>query len=63
MKQTKTFAFNFQGEFLLARPNKDWAVRSVNRLGVKGFFFTEEDVKKNRHKRFFNNLKKFTSLT
>jgi hypothetical protein len=58
MKQTKTFAFDPQGEFLLARPSKDWAIRSVRRIGKTAFFFTEQEVKKDKHLRFFKNLKK-----
>ena len=58
MKQTKTFAFDTQGEFLLARPSKDWAIRSTRRLGVTAFFFSEQEVKKGKHLKFFKTLKK-----
>lgn len=58
IRQTKTFAFDNQGEFLLARANKDWAIRSTRRIGVKAFFFTEQEVKKGKHLRFFRTLKK-----
>ncbi len=58
MKQTKTFAFDPQGEFLLARPNKDWAIRSTRRIGATAFFFTEQEVKDEKHLKFFKTLKK-----
>lgn len=58
MKHTKTFAFDTQGEFLLARPNKDWAVRSTRRIGATAFFFTEQEVKDKKHLKFFKKLKK-----
>jgi hypothetical protein len=61
MKQTKTFAFNTQGEFLLARTSRDWAIRSTIRLGVQAFFFTEQEVKKGKHLGFFKTLKKHSS--
>ncbi len=58
MKTQKTFAFDLQGQFLLARISKDWAIRSVNRLGLKALYFTEDEVKKGKHTKLFKELKK-----
>jgi hypothetical protein len=58
MRNTKTFAFDTDGNFLLARPSKEWAIKSINRKGVQAFLFSEQEVKNDKHLKFFKTLKK-----
>lgn len=52
----KTYVFDADGNFLRARPTKAKAIMGTPEPNC--LFFSKEDVKKGRHTRLFNKIKK-----
>lgn len=56
----KTYVFDSDGNFLRARPTRAKAIAGT--IEPNCFFFSKEDVKKGRHTRLFNKIKKYKLL-
>ena len=57
-KEVKTFVFDMDGNYLLARNNREWAVKSAVKVSNNFALFTYGEVKRDKHKKFFKELKK-----
>jgi hypothetical protein len=59
INKQKTYVFDSEGNFLRARPTRIKAILGTNESNC--FFFSKEDIKKGRHTKLFNKIKKYKS--